>query len=239
MSIVFITNASLNLIVKSIRDKKLSVSRNDMINDLENDFINSDLNNNIHSFLDNITLKNIYMTKMILKDFNSFLKELDTNKNIITDFVDKQNKIYAYKTKAPSYHSNRQCEYMKRSFNNIIVPSECVENNSNNKTAKEWVNQNRDNLEKYFDQYNNMFKQIFNCNFDLEKIERKNSGNTIFDNKNLENNFNETVSKKWTQLKMCFDGEYGKVVKNTIYAPSYKIENIIKNKYNTNEYNII
>ena len=61
---VYITNASLNMIFKSLRNKKLSLSREQLINhissDFENEFEGTSFYDNMHFIFNNTELKEIY-----------------------------------------------------------------------------------------------------------------------------------------------------------------------------------
>ena len=69
---VYITNASLNMIFKSLRNKKLSLSREQLIShvssDFENEFEGTSFYDNMYFIFNTTELKEIYFEGMVLKN---------------------------------------------------------------------------------------------------------------------------------------------------------------------------
>ena len=145
MSMVHITNASFRMISKSLRFKKTNLSREELLENISSDFVNdfevNSLYNNLKTFYNNNELKDFYFIKMVLKDFESLLDEISGNKAIISEFVTKSNSMYAYNVKAPAYHKDSNCQWMKQDFHNIIIPNECRLNQEKYEKATKWINE--------------------------------------------------------------------------------------------------
>ena len=235
MSNVYITNASLNQISKSLRGKKTRVSRNSIIEDLSSDFDSDSIisQDSLHNIFNSNELQEIYYMKMLLKDFAKLLDTIQDNKNIITKFIKSQNSKYAYDVKAPSYHRETSCQWMNKSFHNIEIADKCINNEKMKKEAKDWLYQNK-NLS--FEELNKQFKLKFNCSQGPTLIDRKNSGHIDIDNQKLELEFNQNIKSKYVQLCLFFDSEYSEKVKNYKYAPNFKINNILKNDTDVNSH---
>ena len=224
MSLVYITNASMNLIVKSLQTKKNDFTSNDIVsniaNDLEEDgFSKKDLN----EFFNKSELKDIYNRKMVLKDFEGMLNDIDNNLDTIAMKIREENQKYAYKIKAPSYHFDKFCKWKDSSFNNIKIPTECLSDKNNETIVRQWL-KNYQQLEFY--ELNNKFMQEFNCQEGLKKISLENSGTINFDNYKV--NFKEKLKDKKIQLKFLLNGELGDKIANYRYAPKYKIKTLVK-----------
>ena len=84
---VYITNASLNMIFKSLRNKKISLSREQLVShissDFENEFEGTSFYDNMYSIFNTIELKEIYFEGMVLKNISKVIDESEGNKNII------------------------------------------------------------------------------------------------------------------------------------------------------------
>jgi len=238
MSQVYITNASLNQISKSLRSKKSNRSRYEIMENISNDFTSNEIISNdiLDELFNNSELKDIYFMKMILEDFSMLLEQIDGNKNIITESIARANKQYAYGTKAPSYHHDTQCQWMNKMFTNIEIPRECIEDIEMEKRAKEWLMEFR-NLP--FQELNEKFKIEFNCSVGLQQIERKNSGNVSFDNEEVQLNFNNEVKAKYQQLRFFLDDEFSEKLNKFKFAPSFKLKQILSNDNDTNSHQSI
>jgi RecG-like helicase len=163
---------------------------------------------------------------MMFKDFKELMTNIQGNRNIITEYVNNQNKRYAYQVKAPAYHKNINCQWMNKSFNNIQIPQNSLSDIHTEQKVKEWISANK---KLAFEELNQKFKIEFNCKEGLEKISRVNSGSTDFENDNLEKTFQQEIKIKYKQLKFFLDGELTKKVANFRYAPSFKIKEILRN----------
>lgn len=240
MSKVYITNASFKMITKSLRFKKAIVARENMLNDIysdfENEFESNEFIDNIKEFYNTHEIRDIYFTKMILKDFDSLLKEIAHNEEIITEHVKKSNSIYAFKIKAPAFHSKIDCKWMKSDFENILIPENCRLNEATHKKAINWLEKHR-NLS--FEELNSKFKIEFECDCDLEKIKRSNSGDMQFENTQINIDTYEKAKENFIQMRMYFNGEFSKKVQNMKYASSYNLKRILKNNQNDLYYDTI
>jgi len=102
MSKVYITNASFKMISKSLQYKKCYHNREELLKiiakDFEFEFETENFIDNIKQFYNSNELKDIYFTKKLLEDFAGVLKNIEGNKEIITDYIKKSNSIYAFKT---------------------------------------------------------------------------------------------------------------------------------------------
>jgi hypothetical protein len=237
MKKVYITNASMNMIFKSIRFKKHNFSRATIKNDISHDFreysiINSDI---LEKTFNTYDLQDIYLIKMIFKDFSKLIDNIKDTKNSILEHIESQNKKYFKKVQTPAYHKNSECEWMKHNFKNIMIPTSCVENIENEKLAREWIENNK---KLDFNLLNEQFKLKFNCQEGLELISRDNSGNTEFHNETITlpkliNNIKNT----YIQLQFDFDNNESDDMKNLKYIPDYKVNYILEDvKYkNTKE----
>lgn len=228
MAMVYITNASMNLISKSLRTKNTSTNRDDMLETIIEDTELSTLisKEQFNELFNNIDLKDFYFLKMMLKDFGQLITTIQGNKTIVTEYINTQNKRYAYQVTAPAYHTNSSCEWMHKNFNNIQIPQNCLSDAQTEQNAKEWININK-NLP--FEELNAKFKIEFNCEEGLEEISRENSSSTDFENIKLEVTFQKEMKAKYTQLRFFLDGDFAKKVANFKYAPSFKIKDVLKN----------
>lgn len=77
MSLVYITNASINLITRSLRKKKNNISRDYITSDIADDLSEEGIfsKQDINEILNTNELRDIYYTKMILKDFQKLLNK--------------------------------------------------------------------------------------------------------------------------------------------------------------------
>lgn len=228
MSKVYITNASMKQISKSLRTKKTFITRDQMLENIVEDSELSSLvsKEQFNEIFNNNDLKDFYFMKMMLKDFGTLITTIQGNKNIITDYINNQNKIYAYQVKAPAYHSNTSCQWMNKSFNNIHIPQNCLSDEKTEQKVKEWIYTHK-NLS--FEEINEKFKIEFNCKEGLEKVSRDNSGLTDFENNEIGAIFQTEIKNKYKQLKFFLDGDFANKVANFRYASSFKIKDILKN----------
>ena len=180
----YITNASLKMIFRSVKPFIKKDSRENLIFSLKED-IESDNFKISYSDIDEIlatsSLNNLKLFKLIIQN----LEEFNLNKNHILTFIEEQNKKYKYQVKAPAYHLKNNCEWMKKSFKNIIKDTG-------------------------------------------EEIYYENSGNIEIENNSLENLIFKT-EKSLKQLKLYFNTEFAKKIKNYRYAPKIT-EELLKNE---------
>lgn len=230
MSVVYITNASMKHIVRSLRNKKY-ISRDDIIKNIANDFIEDDFitADDLDTFLSTIEMKDIYIRKMVLKDFEALLKTINENQNNIDTFVKNANDQYVYKIKEPAYHLNQNCNWMNQSFHNIRIPEECLTDLHTKEKFNSWIN---DQKNISFEELNIKFKKEFNCPKGLKEINLKNSGRAKIDNYNIELNLHEEIKKKRLQLRFLLNEDIGKKIRNYRYAPKFKIDGMIENENN-------
>jgi len=232
MSLVYITNASLNLISRSLRskkikNKKMNFSRKEITfmisNEIKDEF--SITEEDLNEFFNTNDLQDMHTKIMINKDFEKFLESIDENRKIITLYINNQNNKYAYDINAPAYHRTPSCEWLKSSFSNIEIPKECRVDKEKYIEIKTWI-QNNKTLS--FKELNDKFKKKFNCSKDLINIELENSGNVNFDNYRIK----EEIKKYFTQLRFNYNEEISKKINAYRYAPKYSIDKIQKSTLN-------
>ena len=240
MSKVYITNASFRMITKSLQYKKCKLNRDELLQNISDDFAtefeNESFIENIKQFYNSNELKDIYFGKKLLEDFAELLKDIEGNKEIITEHVQKSNSMYAFKIKAPAFHDNPSCQWMMSDFKNIIIPEDCKLNSDKYQKAIQWLSDNK-NLS--FFELNSKFKIEFECDCDLEEVARTNSGEKEYDNEQINFNLYTQSDKNFRQMKMFFDGEFAKKVQDLKYAPSHSLKKILKNYKNEPYYEII
>lgn len=230
MSKVYITNASFRMITKSLQYKKCKLNRDELLQNISDDFAtefeNESFIENIKQFYNSNELKDIYFGKKLLEDFAELLKDIEGNKEIITEHVQRSNSMYVFKIKAPSFHDNPSCQWMMSDFKNIIIPEDCKLNSDKYQKAIQWLSDNK-NLS--FFELNSKFKIEFECDCDLEEVARTNSGEKEYDNEQINFNLYTQSDKNFRQMKMFFDGEFAKKVQDLKYAPSHSLKKILKN----------
>ena len=226
---VYITNASLNMIFKSLRNKKISLSREQLVShissDFENEFEGTSFYDNMYSIFNTIELKEIYFEGMVLKNISKVIDEIEGNKNIIEEYILNSNKLYAYQTKAPAFHSKNDCNLLHSNFENIVIPEDCSIDETRRALIKEWIDSNK---HKYsiFSDLNAKFKIEFQCDCNLEEVSRLNSGSIDFENYNIKvSNIVSDIKNKFVQLRFFFDSEFAKKIENFKYATTYKLKN--------------
>jgi len=228
MSLVYITNASLNLISRSLRsknfrNKKLNLSIGEMTFIIADD-IKDKLpisKEDLNEFFNKNDLQDMYLRAMINKDFGKFLESIGENENFITMYINNQNKKYAYDIKAPAYHPITSCEWLNSPFSNIEIPKECRVNQEKQTKIKTWIQNNK---KLSFEELNDEFKKKFNCSENLINIKLRNSGSIDFDNYKIEEEF----KKCYTQLRFNFNEEISKKINDYRYAPQSSIDKIQK-----------
>lgn len=227
-SMVYITNASLKLIVKSLRDVSTTLSRDKFLSIISEDFSSSDFSrNDFDMMFNNEELKDTYYLKVVLQNFKTILHDIGDNKQLVTDYIAKENKKYVKNVKVPSYHIDSECKWMRKDFDNIEIPSEFNVNKMIEIKQRIALNKN-----DTFDELNEKFKLRYKTELSLKKILLKNSGVTDFNNYDISSKLKETTIRK--QLTMLFDGEFAKKLQNFRYTPKYKMHRIIKQEEKRN-----
>lgn len=228
------------MISKSLRYKKTKLSREEMLNNISSDFAHEFSDDifleNISSFYNTNELKDIYFIKLLLKDFKELLNEIDGNKNFITEYVEKSNRMYAYSINSPAFHKESNCQWMKSDFENIIIPLDCRLDTEKKTKALEWLKKNKG---LSFSELNSKFKIEFECDCDLEEVKKQNSGHDAFDNTQIKLDLYKEVNEKFRQMRMFFNGEFAKKVQSLKYAPSFGLKKILKNNTNDPYYDTI
>lgn len=226
---VYITNASLNMIFKSLRNKKVALNREQLLShissDFENEFEGTSFYDNMHFIFNTYELKEIYFEGMVLKNISKVIDEIKGNKNIIEEYILNSNKSYAYQIKAPAFHITNHCNLLQSNFENIVIPEDYEINETKRALIKEWLNTNKHTYPKFSD-LNARFKIEFQCDCNLEEVSRLNSGSIDFENYNIKvTNITSNIKSKFTQLKFFFNSEFAKKIENYKYATSYKLKN--------------
>jgi hypothetical protein len=226
---VYITNASLNMIFKSLRNKKISLSREELLShislDFEDEFEGTSFRDNIHLTFNTMELKEIYFEGMVLKNISKVIDEIEGNKNIIEEYIMNSNKSYAYQIKAPAFHTTNNCNLLQSNFENIVIPEDCKIDETKRELIKEWIKANRNKYPTFTD-LNAKFKIEFQCDCNLEEVSRLNSGSIDFENYNIKvSNIVSDIKNKFVQLRFFFDSEFAKKIENFKYATTYKLKN--------------
>ena len=236
MATVYITNASLNLISRSVQKKVKKLNRMEMIESIMEGF--SDVvgitKDDLHKIFENDDLKSIYFTHLILKDFGILMNELDDNKMFVSKYIEEQNKHFAYEVKVPAYHKNKECQWMKKNFTNIQIPEKCITDKIMHTEAKKWISANK---ALAFHELNNQFKTRFNCLEGLILVEKENSGTSDFENGIIDTTLDIKLKMKKEQLRFCFDEDepYSKDIEKYRFTPAKKIKVILDNNNYTLE----
>ena len=223
---VYITNASLKMIVNSLRDVKSSISRNSMLDDFSDDFSDSDFTYNDFDFVfSDKDLEAMYHLKLVLEDFKNAVQNVGKNRQLITDYIAKKNRVYARKIDAPSFHSYKTCKWMNKAFQNIEIPVEFRSNKALCESIQMWIKTNK---HLSFEELNSMFKKQFSTSHSLEKVSFENSASLGFENYSIEFKWKSKTIRH--QLSMLFNGEFADKIQRYKYAPSYKISGVINNE---------
>ena len=231
MSKVNITKANLNLIVRSLRKAKQSISKDEMLSAIVQDFAVEDLFNmdDLNELYNMNELKDLYNTKMVLMNFESLIKSIETDKENISSYVLAENKRYVYEVKAPAYHYSNECKWMKSTFDNVEVPKECISSVHTEEVIRKWLSENK---HQPFEQLNQSFKDKFDCSKGLSQVSFANSGTVIVDNIKVELELGQNVKLKKKQLRFLLDGELGKKIANYRYANASSVQSIVRNEKN-------
>lgn len=216
---VYITKASLKLISKKIIKKIQSPSRYEIIKDLSDDFEGVVASEDLNDIFNNQEIEELYTLKMILKDFELLLKEVDQNKQAIYENIRSNNTHYLFNVKAPAYHTQASCEWMFQSFQNIKLPS-AFQAAEKKVMVEQWITQHK---ALAFDALNQKFQTEFHTTSNLEQVEYANSGAINLENIQIKQHLKLRLKKGFTQLRFFFDQEFAHKIINYKYAPKYKI----------------
>lgn len=228
MKKAYITNASLKLILKSLRGK-LQIKREEAIAFLSKELKDILSFNEINNIFNNDELRDLYLLNGILTDFDSFLENIKENKEIITNYINFQNEKYIKKIKVPAYHIDYQCKWMKSDFYNIEIPTEYIKDKNMEIKIKDWIEKNR---YKKFPELNQDFIKEFNFQKGLEQVNIKNSGFTDVDYQNLLK-IKDDIKIKYKQLTFDFDNEdYGKIIQRIKYMPFFRLSEYLTIDHN-------
>ncbi|HFU75519.1 MAG TPA: hypothetical protein ENK66_04660 [Arcobacter sp.] len=214
MSKVYITKASTNLILHSLK-KHLNVKqkRNDLLEELSEHF-SFEL---MDLTLNDMELEHLYNEKNILKSLEELLNKIKNNNRIVKDYIEEQNRKYAYNIKEPAYHTTIVCEWLNKDFQNIVIP-EVIQNNE--LILEEFKIFIQDNEHLNFNELNSQYQSKFKTKDNLKKIKYKNSGNLSVDN-----------IKAFSEVKEYFENlPLDGTIQNYRYAPLFKIEKLLKDK---------
>jgi len=214
MNKIFITKANTNLILKSFREHlNIDKSRDFYLNELSENFEKALLNN---IFNDN-ELKDIYYQKNILKNLDNLLKQVNNNQNIITNYIEEKNRLYAYDIKEPSYHNKNNCQWLNSDFHNIEIPKIIQAEHIKRKKFKKFIDKNK-NLS--FNELNILYKKEFDSSVNLKEINLKNSGNSSLDDIQF-------LIEVKDFIEIFLEDEEVKKIK---YASLYTLDKILKRK---------
>ena len=125
---------------------------------------------------------------------------------------------------------------MKNDFKNIIIPENCNLSIEKRQKAIKWLSDNKNLL---FFELNSKFKIEFECDCDLEEVERSNSGEIEYDNEQINFKLYSETLKTFKQMRMFFDGEFAKKVQDFKYASSHNLKKMLHNYKDTEYYNTI
>jgi len=180
MENVYITNASFNLIFKSIKDKaNITQDRETMISDIAPN--NDALQNTLQTLFNDKELKRILLKKELLQNLASVFKNLMDNKKDIEEYIEKSNQTYLYSIKAPAYHIDKNCSCSYNSFHNIKF-SDQLQNDPNIDKMKQWI---KANSKLKFAELKKQFYTKFNLKSGLEEVLYKNTDTISLNNFDL------------------------------------------------------
>jgi len=228
MTTVYITNASLKKIAKSLKNK----IKNESLVDMSNELIDYDELagvvgcEDIREVFNNQEIKELFTMLRVTRELPKIVKEVKGNKDFITQYINQQNRRFLTPVQAPAYHHEKQCKALLSNFYNIQIPEECLEKKEE---IQAWVNKHK-NLS--FEELNKKFKMEFNCQNSLEQIERKNSGVTDFQNMTLDELVTQGIVKKYTQLRFFFNHEFADAIRKFRYMPHYRLDEFLKTDKN-------
>ncbi len=230
MDKVYITKASTKLIFRSLKEKDAKITNVEIQKELEDDFANANIvpENAFRIFFNFKELKNIYKMKMIFKDLDTLLDFVADNKEIVTSYIEVENKKYIKDVKAPAYHTLTGCKWLNSDFTNIQMPTD-IKDTAMREKIKIFLNIHKD---KKFDEINRLYKEEFGSSKDLVEVHLKNSGTENFDNNEMIASLIAKIKNEFSNMdSILHSGENNaenKVVKNIKYADSWRINSILK-----------
>ncbi len=231
MSKVYITKASTNLVFKGLKKLQDKTDKGNVLSELESDFLeyNTLPDGGFSKYFNLRELKNLYKMKMILKDLPKLIGEMGDNKNIIATYIKSENNRFTKEVKAPSYHTQRDCEWLNSNFSNIELPSSIKDQELRDR-MRHFVNSYTD---KSFDQINTLYKSEFDTTENLREINLPNSGVENFDNVQIVTELFQKIQKEFDDMHTILhsgeDNTINKKIKNIVYADTWKIDSICKN----------
>ena len=229
MDKVYITKASTRLIFKSLKEKDARVTNVEIQKELEDDFANANIvpENAFNIFFNFKELKNIYKMKMLFKDLDTLLDFVDDNKEIVTKYIEVENRRYVKDVKAPAYHTLTECKWLNSDFTNIQMPTD-IKDTAMREKIKVFLNIHKD---KKFDEVNKLYKEEFGNLEDLVEVHLKNSGAENFDN-NIIASLIAKIKNEFSNMdSILHSGENNaenKTVKNIKYAEAWRVNAILK-----------
>lgn len=233
-NMVFITNASTKLILRSLRNSIL-LKKTDLYEEITNDFEGYVPINNLRNYFTPKELLELYMTKMVFKDFKELLNSLKDNKEIVTRFIEEENKKYAQTVKAPSYHTTNGCEWLNKDFTNIAIPKQ-IQDQALKKQVKEWILSHHN---EKFHELNEKFKKEFNCSENLQLVSLKNSGNTNLNNFDTKSIIELLIKSKFQNMDQMLneqDESKSSIIKRLKYTSLQNFYKAFKGKEDSEEF---
>jgi len=217
MNKIFITKANTNLILKSFRQHlNINKSRDYYLNKLSENFEKELLN----SIFNDNELKDIYYQKNILENLDNLLKQAKNNQDMIINYIEEKNRLYAYDIKAPSYHKKSNCQWLNSDFHNIEIPKLIQEDKFKRKKFKKFIDKHKI---LSFNELNTLYKKEFDASENLKEITLKNSGSTSLHN-----------DKFLVEVKDFIENSLeDEEVKKIKYASIYNLDKILKRKKNS------
>ena len=230
MDKVYITKASTRLIFKSLKEQDAKVTNVEIQKELEDDFANASIvpENAFNIFFNFKELKNIYKMKMIFKNLDTLLSSVADNKEIVTKYIEIENKRYVKDVKAPAYHTLTECKWLNSDFSNIQMPTE-IKDAAMREKIKGFLNIHKD---KKFDEINTLYKEEFGSLKDLVEVHLKNSGTENFDNNEMIASLIAKIKNEFSNMDSILhsgvNNAENKTIKNIKYADSWRIKSILK-----------
>ena len=230
MDKVYITKASTRLIFKSLKEKDSEITNVEIQKELEDDFATANIvpENAFNIFFNFKELKNIYKMKMIFKNLDTLLDSVADNKEIVTKYIEAENRRYVKDVKAPAYHTLTECKWLNSDFTNIQMPT-AIKDTAMREKIKGFLNIHKD---KKFDEINKLYKEEFGVSEDLVEVHLKNSGTENFDNNEMIASLIAKIKNEFSNMdSVLHSGENNsesKIIKNIKYADTWRINSILK-----------
>ena len=230
MSQVYITKASSNLIIRGLKKVQDNVSREVIISELEGDFtgflrLDIEQQGGVGRYFNLRELRALYKMKMIFRDLPKLIETMGFNNGTIAQYIASENNRFAKNVKAPAYHGQEECEWLNAGFKNIELPRSVKEKDLRDK-MKHFVNSHDG---KDIDELNRLFKEEFQTEEVLRRIDLPNSGAESFDNMMISTKVEELFEEMQSLLYSNSGNTINKNVNNIVYADVWKKDNICKN----------